>query len=215
MTQLKGWHPPDRGALFVVSGPSGAGKSTLLKRVFGRVPGLAFSVSYTTRAPRAGEREGVDYHFVDRPRFESLRDGGALLEFAEVYGTFYGTPLAPVLAALEEGRSIVLDVDIQGAAQVRRTHPDAVTVFILPPSLDHLRERLTARKTDPPEVIDRRMREAASQMVGCGDYDFLVLNDQLETAVAQFEGIFLAELSRSGRRGSWVRAAGGVLRSAP
>ncbi len=211
MSQLKAWHPPDRGALFVVSGPSGAGKSTLLKRAFARIPGLSFSVSVTTRRPRSGERDGVDYHFVDAERFASLRDAGELLEHAEVYGTFYGTPRAPVLDALAEGRSIVLDVDIQGAAHVRLTHPDAVTIFILPPSPDHLRERLEARQTDPPAVIDRRMREAASQMVGCGTYDYIVLNDHLETAAAQFEGVFLAELSRVQRRLAWVRAAGGTV----
>ena len=215
MSQLKGWHAPDRGALFVVSGPSGAGKSTLLKGVFARVTGLSFSISVTTRPPRPGERDGVDYHFVDADRFGALRDSGALLEHAEVYGTSYGTPREPVLSALQAGRSIVLDVDVQGAARVRVTHPDVVTIFILPPTADQLRERLTQRRTDPPAVIERRMREAASQIVACGGYDYLVLNDHLETATAQFEAVFLAELSRVGRRQSWVRAAGGSVQSTP
>jgi guanylate kinase len=208
-TELAGWRTPDRGALFVVSGASGTGKSTLLQRAFDRIPGLGFSVSYTTRAARTGEMDGVDYHFTDRTRFEALRAEGALLEHAEVYGTFYGTPRVPVVDALAEGRSIVLDIDVQGATQVRLAYPESVSVFVLPPSLASLRARLEARRTDPPDVIERRMHEAAFQLDRCGDYDYLVMNDVLDTASAQFEGIFLAELSRRERRGSWVAAARG------
>jgi guanylate kinase len=209
MGELRGWRAPDRGALFVVSGASGTGKSTLLSRAMRRIPDLGFSVSVTTRGPRTGESDGVDYHFVDRARFAGLRDEGALLEHAEVYGTFYGTPRAPVEAAIEAGRSIVLDIDVQGAAQVRRSNPEAVSVFILPPSLASLRARLEARRTDSAEVIERRMREAAFQLERCGDYDYLVMNDVLDTAAAQFEAVFLAELSRRARRDSWVVAARG------
>lgn len=206
---LKGWQAPDVGALFVVSGASGSGKTTLLRALFARVPGLSFSVSVTTRPRRRGEHEGVDYHFIDRERFEGLRDGGALLEHAEVYGTCYGTPRAPVDAALAEGRSIVLDIDVQGAAQVRRSHPDAVSIFILPPHLEVIRERLVARGTDPAEVIERRVREATQQLAACGSYRYLVLNDVLATASAQLEGIVIAELSRRERRERWVRAMTG------
>lgn len=203
---LEGWQAPDEGALFVVSGASGTGKTTLLRHVFDRVPGLAFSVSVTTRAPRAGERDGVDYHFVDRPRYDALKASGALLESAEVYGTGYGTPRAPVEAALREGRSIVLDIDVQGAEQVRRSHPACVTVFVLPPRLDAIRERLVARGTDSPEIVERRVRDAMQQIRACGSYDYLVLNDVLSTACAQIEGVFVAELSRRSRRESWVKA---------
>lgn len=202
---LAAWQPPDRGALFVVSGASGAGKSTLLRRLFETVPGLEFSVSATTRAPRPGERDGVDYHFVDLPRFRRMVDEGQLYEWAEVYGRCYGTPRAPVEAALAEGRSIVLDIDVQGAAQVRTVCPEAVTVFILPPSLEALHVRLVGRGTDAPEVVQRRMADAAQQLQACGDYGYLVLNDDLDTATAQLVGVFVAELSRRGRRETWVR----------
>lgn len=205
-----GWQAPDKGALFVVSGASGTGKTTLLSELFRRVPGLAFSVSVTTRAPRPGERDGVDYQFVTRERYAALVDGGALLERAEVYGVGYGTPRAPVEVALAEGRSIVLDIDVQGAAQVRRTHPDAVTVFVLPPRLQTIRERLVARGTDSAEVIERRVREAHAQLHECGAYEYLVLNDDLYTAIAQMQGIVIAELSRRARRDSWVRAMQGA-----
>ena len=203
---LEGWRAPDQGALFVVSGASGTGKTTLLRALFAEVPGLSFSVSVTTRSMRPGEREGVDYHFIDRAAYDRLLEQDALLEHAEVYGICYGTPRAPVIAALTEGRSIVLDIDVQGAAQVRRKLPDAVTVFVLPPHIDVIRARLEARGTDAPETIERRIRDAHDQLRACGDYDYLVMNDVLATARAQLEGIVLAELSRRARRDSWVRA---------
>jgi guanylate kinase len=203
---LDRWRAPDRGALFVVSGASGTGKTTLLERVFTMVPGLEFSVSVTTRPPRAGEQDGVQYHFIDGARFEELVATGALYEHARVYNHAYGTPRAPVEAALAAGRSIVLDIDVQGAAQVRRAAPEAVTIFILPPSPEVLRERLQGRGTDSAEVVARRMEEAQEQLRACGDYDYLVLNDDLGTATAQLVGIVLAELSRRGRRETWVRA---------
>lgn len=202
---LSGWTAPDEGALFVVSGPSGTGKSTLLKAAFATVPGLEFSVSYTTRAPRTGERDGVDYHFVDTEDFLGVRDSGGLLENAEVYGRHYGTPRAPVEAALREGRSIVLDIDVQGARQVRERMPQAVFIFILPPSLDVLLSRLRTRGTDSEAVIQRRLAEADAQLHGCGEYGYLVMNDALESATAQLTGVFVAELSRRERRSSWVR----------
>lgn len=204
---LPGWQAPDSGVLFVVSGASGTGKTTLLQRALARVPGLEFSVSATTRAPRVGEVDGREYHFVSRERFLELRAAGELLENAEVYATMYGTPRAPVVAAMAEGRSIVLDIDVQGAAQVRRALPDAVTIFILPPDMATVRRRLESRGTDSAEVVERRMRDAQAQIDRCGEYDYLVLNDVLETADAQLQGIFVAELSRRVRRDRWVRSA--------
>lgn len=204
---MDGWQAPDRGALFVVSGPSGTGKSTLLKRAFAQIPGLEFSVSVTTRAPREGEVDGRDYHFIDMPRFREMVAAGELLEYAEVYGRAYGTPRAPVDAALAEGRSIVLDIDTQGAALVRSSHPEAVSLFILPPHPEAIRERLQARGTDSAEVIERRVREAHSQLRACGLYDYLVMNDVLEVASVQFQSILIAELSRRARRERWVREA--------
>ncbi len=201
-----GWERPQAGALFVVSGASGSGKTTLLKRLFERVAGLQFSVSATTRSIRPGETDGVEYQFVDVPAFQRLQDQGELLEFAEVYGRYYGTPRKPVERALGLGLSVVLDIDVQGARQVRRSHPGNVSIFILPPGVEAIRERLVARGTDSPEVIARRVREAGEQLSACGEYDYLVMNDDLDTATRVIEGIFLAELSRTARRTHWVRA---------
>ena len=201
------WTAPDIGALFVVSGPSGSGKTTLLHAALTAVPGLEFSVSATTRAPRAGERNGVDYHFVTREAFAELLRTGALLEHAEVYGNYYGTPRAPVDAALAEGRSIVLDIDVQGAAQVRRAHPEAVSVFVLPPNLAAIEARLRARGLDDAAIVARRVREADEQLAEADTYDYLVMNDDLASAHAQFPAVLVAELLRRNRRQSWTLAA--------
>ncbi len=201
------WTVPDVGALFVVSGPSGSGKTTLLQAALHAVPGLEFSVSATTRPARAGERDGVDYHFVSREAFLALLADGALLEHAEVYGNFYGTPRRPVEAALAEGRSIVLDIDVQGAAQVRAAHPEAVSVFVLPPNLAAIESRLRARGLDDDGIVARRVREADEQLAEAGRYDYLVMNDDLESAHAQFEAVLVAELLRRSRRESWTVAA--------
>lgn len=201
------WTAPDIGALFVVSGPSGSGKTTLLHAALTAVPGLEFSVSATTRAPRAGERDGVDYHFVTREAFAELLRTGALLEHAEVYGNYYGTPRAPVDAALAEGRSIVLDIDVQGAAQVRRAHPEAVSVFVLPPNLAAIEARLRARGLDDAAIVARRVREADEQLAEADTYDYLVMNDDLASAHAQFQAVLVAELLRRNRRQSWTLAA--------
>lgn len=201
------WTAPDVGALFVVSGPSGSGKTTLLHAALEAVPGLEFSVSATTRAPRAGERDGVDYHFVTRAAFERLLEEGALLEHAEVYGNFYGTPRAPVEAALAEGRSIVLDIDVQGAAQVRAAHPEAVSVFVLPPNLAAIEARLRARGLDDDTIVARRVREADEQLAEAAEYDYLVMNDDLPSAHTQFQAVLVAELLRRSRRESWTLAA--------
>lgn len=206
---LEGWAAPDFGALFVVSGASGTGKTTLLHAALARVPGLEFSVSATTRAPRPGEQDGVDYHFVSPDAYRQLVERNDLLEHAEVYGTMYGTPRAPVFAALREGRSIVLDIDVQGAEQVRAVYPEAVTIFVLPPRIGVIRERLEARGKDSPQMVERRVRDATEQIARCGEYDYLVMNDVLNTAHAQLQGIFLAELSRRARRSAWVRALAG------
>jgi len=192
--------PPDEGVLFVVSGPSGVGKSTLLAAVFERIPHLGFSVSATTRPPRVGEQDGEDYHFVTHARFAELQEAGALLESATVYGQSYGTPRGPVEKSLRRGESIVLDIDVQGKEQVCHRLPEAVTVFIMPPGSSELEVRLRGRGTDSDEVIARRMREAYAQVQGASAYDYVVFNDDLETARASLCGILLAELMRVGRR---------------
>jgi guanylate kinase len=202
---LRAWKGPDRGALFVVTGPSGCGKSTLLHEAFRVIPGLEFSVSATTRGAREGETDGVDYHFVDDARFEQLLDEEALLEWAQVYDRRYGTPRAPVLEALDSGRSVVLDIDLLGARQVRQAYPEAVLIFVLPPDLDALEQRLRARDTDSEEVIRRRMDLVAEQLAGVGEFDYLVVNDDLATAHDSFQAVILAELSRADRRPSLVQ----------
>lgn len=204
MEPLDAFPRPDTGALFVVTGPSGVGKSTLVKYAMARIPGLAFSVSATTRAPRAGERDGVDYHFVDRARFDELLAEDAFLEHATVYGRSYGTLRAPTEAALSAGSSLILDIDVQGAEQVRTRMSGAVFVFVLPPSVAALEARLRARATDSEAIIAGRMAGVAEQLAGCGAFDYLVLNDDLQTARATFSAVLLAELSRRVRRGSWV-----------
>ncbi len=202
---LPGWTPPDRGALYVISGPSGVGKSTLVNATVAAIEGLSFSVSATTRAPRPGEQDGRNYHFLAEERFEELREADAFLEWAKVYDHHYGTLREPTLEALECGRSLLLDIDVQGSRQIRERLPEAVHVFVAPPSLSALRERLVARGTDGPEVIERRMTLAAEQLERCGEYDFVVVNDVLDTAMRTFQGIVLAELCRVSRCASTVR----------
>ncbi len=199
---------PDLGVLFVLSGPSGVGKSTLIGRALERVPGIGFSVSATTRAPIEGEEHGVHYHFLDREAFVEAIGRGEFLEHAEVYGCHYGTLRAPVEQALAEGRSILLDIDVQGAAQVRASMPEATSVFILPPSRSVLERRLRSRGTDDEPTIARRIAEADVQLRGCAEYDHLVVNDDLDSGAAALTGVLLAALSRTSLHqrlvGSWI-----------
>ena len=195
------WQPPDQGVLFVVSGPSGVGKSTLLKAAMAAIPGLEFSVSTTTRAPREGEEEGVHYHFVSAEEFAERVAKGAFLEHALVYDRYYGTSREQVEAALAQGRSILLDIDVLGARQVRQRMPEAVHIFILPTHIDVLEQRLRARG-EPEATIRRRMAQAAGQLLWSPTYDYVVVNDDLETAKAVLQGILLAEMSRTRRRAS-------------
>lgn len=211
MGRLQGWQFPDRGVLFVVSGPSGVGKSTLIRNAMETVPGLEFSVSATTRAPRTGEQDGVHYHFVDPDRFEQLVERDAFIEHATVYDRRYGTLREPTERALAQGRSLVLDIDVQGAAQVRRKLPEAVHVYVLPPEVAVLEERLRRRGTDGEETIRRRMTQVGEQLEGCVDFDYVVVNDDLETASATFTGILLAEMSRCTRRQRAIRSVLGQL----
>lgn len=192
----------NQGALFVFSAPSGAGKTTLLKRLLAALPNLEFSVSHTTRPARPGEQDGKDYHFIDREAFLALRDQGAFLEWAEVHGNFYGTSREAVTAALARGRDLVLDIDVQGAAQVRRAaDPATVFIFIAPPSPEVLAARLRGRNTDTPEMIARRLENARREMAEAGWYDYRIVNDQLEKAEAELREII-----------EKVRAGGGPRR---
>jgi guanylate kinase len=204
---LAGWQPPDRGALFVVVGSSGTGKSTLVRSALARFPALSFSVSATTRAPRAGERDGVDYRFISRRDFDDLLAQDAFLEWAEVYGNRYGTPRREVLDAMSRGESLIVEVDTEGARQIRARMPEAVLVFILPPSRECLEARLRRRGTDAEEVIARRVHEADIQMRECGWFDYLVVNDLLSSATDAFHAILVAEMLKRSRRDTWVQRA--------
>jgi guanylate kinase len=171
------------GVLVIISGPSGGGKSSLVERLFQSTPlPLSYSVSATTRVARAGEIDGKHYHFMPRAQFEALRDQGAFLEYAEVYGNLYGTPKAPVLDMLRQGRWVVLEIDVQGAKQVKESLPDAVTVFVRAPSLETYEQRIRARGTESSEAISRRLAVCQAELAAAWSFDFQVVNDDLEQA---------------------------------
>ncbi len=188
------------GRLFIISAPSGAGKTTLLKRVMPHLERIVFSVSHTTRAPRPGEREGIDYHFISRTVFEEMRDRGAFLEWAEVHDKFYGTSRQEVFSRLNSGIDVVLDIDIQGAAIIRESGSvDAASIFISPPSLAELERRLRGRAQDSEETIRIRMKNAGTEMQAIGNYQYLIVNEHLEEAARILEAIVLAERARMRR----------------
>ncbi len=179
--------------LFVIAAPSGAGKTTIVKALVARNPELRFSISYTTRQQRRTEVDGVDYLFVDVESFERLRDEGELLEFAEVFDNYYATSRSQVEKHLAEGQDVILEIDWQGARQVRESMPECVTIFILPPSLEELERRLRDRRTDSPEVIERRLRDALSDMAHWDEFDHVIINDKLEQAVTDLENVLAGE----------------------
>ena len=180
------------GCLFVLAAPSGAGKTSLVRALLEREPGIRLSVSYTTRPPRPGEADGVDYHFVDEPRFLALRAAGEFLEHAHVHGNWYATSSTWLKRETELGHDVLLEIDWQGAAQVRRLIPDAVHVFILPPSLESLRERLERRGQDSPEVIARRLDAAREEMAHCSEFDYVIMNQDFARAVDDLSAIVRA-----------------------
>ncbi len=188
-----------RGKLFVISGPSGAGKGTLRKELFRRVPGLVYSVSVTTRKPRAGEKDGVDYFFISKEEFERMKRKGELLEWAEVHGNLYGTPRKFVESKLEEGKSVVLEIDVQGALQVKRSFPEAVLIFILPPSEEELIRRLKKRGTETEKEMELRLKNAQWEMDKMDIYDYAIINDDVEQASDELVKIVTKEISGCGR----------------
>jgi guanylate kinase len=176
-----------RGTLFVVSAPSGAGKTTLCQLIRNRVPGLSYSISVTTRAPRPGEVDGVDYSFVSAERFQQLIAEGALLEWAEIHGGLHrsGTPAEPIRAAARAGHPVLIEVDLAGARAVKRAMPEAITVFLAPPSWEVLERRLIGRGTETPEVMRRRLATAKAELAAQDDFDAVVVNSRLESACAE------------------------------
>jgi len=173
------------GRLYVVSGPSGAGKGTVVRKVLSHRPDIVLSVSATTRPARPGERSGVDYRFIPVNEFLGMRDRGEFLEWAEVYGNYYGTPRAQVDGALMTGRDVICELDIQGAMAVKRSRPEAVLIFIEPPSLDELFLRLRGRGTEDPETLSRRMRAAYDEVKNKASYNHIVINDDPERAAEE------------------------------
>lgn len=188
------------GNLIVISAPSGSGKTSLTRRVLEEVDGLEFSVSHTTRTPRPGEEHGVQYFFVSVREFEAMISADGFLEHARVHGNYYGTSKDFVRRRLQAGVDVLLDIDVQGARQVKQVRPDVISVFILPPSWEVLEERLRGRAEDSPEVIERRLQTARQEVRHFGEYDYLVVNDNFETSARELQSIVLAARCRTATR---------------
>lgn len=188
--------PVEQGTLYVISAPSGAGKTTLVAAMLQRDSRLRVSISHTTRPVRQGEEDGVNYHFVPRDAFEAMIGRDEFLEHASVFGNYYGTSQVWVKEALARGQDVILEIDWQGAAQVRRLMPECVSIFVMPPSPAILRERLTGRGTDAPDVIERRLREAAEECRHVLEFDYLIVNDDFEQALTELLAIVTAQRLR-------------------
>lgn len=173
----------NKGGVFVVAGPSGSGKDTLFKELFKRKPEIKFSISSITRPMRVGEVEGEKYNFITREKFLNMLENDELLEYNEYIGNYYGTPKAPVIAAIEKGEDILIEVDVNGAKEICQKLPEAVTVFIMPPSYQELKRRLSGRGTETQDLIDKRMKEALNEIARATEFDYIVVNDDLKTAV--------------------------------
>lgn len=200
----------EAGLLFVVSAPSGTGKTTVVERLVQVVPNLALSRSYTSRPLREGEKDSVDYNFITRARFEELIAGGAFLEWADVFGNFYGTSAADVERERSYGRDLVLVIDVQGARQVRQRCIGTVGVFVLPPSFEALEQRLRGRSKDTEEAIQRRLETARAEIAAFVEYDYVVINDELDACVSRLQAIVTAERARL----AWMRpAAEAIMRT--
>lgn len=187
------------GRLFIVSGPSGSGKDTVLKEIFKRCPEIEFSISSITRPMREGEVEGEKYNFISREKFEDMLKNDQLLEHNVFVGNYYGTPKAPVDKAIIEGKDMIIEVDVNGAFQIKKKLPNAISIFIMPPSLETLRARLTGRGTEKAEVIEKRLGEALSEISRASEYDYIVVNNVLEEAVNDAVAIIKTDRMRTDR----------------
>ncbi len=202
------------GTLFVISAPSGAGKTTLCKEIIDRVPNLRHSISFTTRKKRTGEKDGVDYYFVSSETFRAMAKEGAFAEWAEVHGNLYGTAIRTLEELQAAGFDVLLDVDIQGAAQLKKSYGQGIFIFILPPDFDELRRRLEGRRTDAPEVIERRIGNARSEVVEATWYDYLIINDDFQRALEKFKALIVAERCRTSRVLAKVKDVFGLKKDA-
>lgn len=190
----------NKGKLFIVSGPSGSGKDTILQRLFVAHPEIKFSISSITRPIREGEKEGEKYHFISREEFENLIKNDDLLEYNVFVGNYYGTPKAPVLEALNNGYDMILELDVNGAFLVKEKMPEAIMVFIMPPSLEVLKNRLSGRGTESPEVVEKRLNVALGEIKRAAEYDYIVVNDKLEQATKDLGSVILGEMPKSESR---------------
>lgn len=196
---------PEEGILFVVSAPSGAGKTTLCKEILKGVPNLQHSISYTTRPIRPTEKPGADYQFVSQERFHELIDAGEFVEWAVVHSHFYGTSRRDLQALLDQGIDIILDIDSQGAMQIRRCYRNGVFIYVLPPSFRDLEERLTLRRADAPEEISKRLSMAREEIKNYGSYEYLIINDDFDKALERLKSIILAERGKMSRvEAGWI-----------
>jgi len=192
------------GQFFVFSAPSGTGKSTIAEALMERFDSLAYSISHTSRLPRGTEQEGIDYHFVSDSTFREMIGRDAFLEWAQVHGHLYGTAFDAVKEQMSAGSDILMDVDVQGGLNVKKQFSESILIFLLPPSLEILQQRLSARGTDDPEVIEKRMAQASEEIKHCSKYDYIVINDDLEKAVFEAKSIIVSARCRRACRMDWV-----------
>ena len=185
-----------KGLLLVVSGPSGAGKGTICKALLNKNDQIKLSVSATTRKPRTGEVDGINYFFIEKEKFTQMIEEGEFLEYAQIYDNFYGTPKAAIMECLEKGQDVILEIEMQGASQIKEVCPDGVFIFVLPPSLEELKNRIVGRGTETAEEIEKRFSCAFDEINKIVDYDYFIVNDDVEKSVKQVEGIILSEKNK-------------------
>ena len=191
----------EKGQIFVITAPSGAGKTTIIKNILEKDVGeIGYSISHTTRKPRKGESHGLHYYFVDREKFEKMIDAHEFIEWAVVYDYLYGTSISSVNRELSSGKDLLMDVDIQGSQEIKRQFPDSLSIFILPPSLDILKERIQKRSPNDKMNTDLRLKKAAEEIQRCRDYDFIIINDNLKKAIKEIEAIIVAQRANKNRR---------------